>query len=97
MQYLKFVPVILKWIPHVVSAVALVEVLASGKTGAEKKAAAMAWLERTSEKMNLPWGKQVSSIVSALVDAAVGVANLVGYFKRDEPNAEVVRFPQEKQ
>jgi hypothetical protein len=97
MQYLKFVPLILRWIPHVVSAVALVEVFASDKSGAEKKLAAMTWLERTSEKMNLPWGKQVSAIVGALVDAAVGVANLVGYFKRPDVAAEAARFPQEKE
>jgi len=84
MALFKLIPLILKWIPHVITAVSLVEVLASDKPGSEKKKAAMAWLEKTSAKMNLPWGTQAVQVVSNLVDASVGVANLVGAFRAKE-------------
>jgi hypothetical protein len=101
MGALKMIPLVLRWLPHVVSAVSLIEVLASDKAGPEKKRAAMIWLQRTSEKMNLPWGPQVMQVLSHLVDASVGVANLVGYFKTVEDRSgppsedEVAKFVQE--
>jgi hypothetical protein len=102
MQLFRLVPIILKWLPHVVSAVTLIELFASDRSGAEKKAAALSWLERTSEKMDLPWGAHVKSTVAGLIDAAVGVANLVGYFAKGQkakpanPDVELSRFLQEK-
>lgn len=84
MALFKLIPLILKWIPHVITAVSLVEVLASDKPGAEKKKAAMQWLEKTAAKMQLPWGGQAVQVVGNLVDASVGVANLVGAFRTKE-------------
>jgi hypothetical protein len=86
MNFLKVIPIIIRWLPHVVTAISLVEVLASDKPGAVKKQSVMAWLERTSSKLNLSWGPAVVTTVGNLVDAAVGIANLVGYFK-DQPEA----------
>ena len=103
MQFLKMVPIVLRWLPHVVGAVSLIEVFASQKSGAEKKVAAMAWLQRTSDKMNLPWGPKVAPVVSGLIDAAVGIANLVGHFRHAErlavpavPDQELKDFFGEK-
>jgi hypothetical protein len=88
---LKVIPMVIRWIPHVITAISLVEVLAGDKPGAEKKTAVMAWLEGTSKKLKLPWGESVIAVVGNLVDAAVGIANLVGFFK-DPP--EVASMPK---
>jgi hypothetical protein len=93
MAVFKLIPLILKWLPHVVTAVSLIEVLASDKPGAEKKRAAMAWLEKTSAKLNLPWGGQAVNVVGNLVDASVGVANLVGAFRPKEEVLKPVETP----
>lgn len=81
MQLFRAIPIILRWIPHVVTAISLIEVLAGDQPGADKKAAAIKWLETTGKKLKLPWSASVVTIVSSLVDAAVGIANLVGAFR----------------
>jgi len=75
------VPIILRWIPHVVTAISLIEVLAADRPGSEKKAAAMKWLETTSKKAKLPWGDTAITVVGGLIDAGVGIANLLGAFR----------------
>lgn len=84
MNLFRAVPLILKWLPHVVTAVSLVEVLSGDKAGSEKKAAAMKWLHELSSGANLPWGDAAISVVNSLIDAAVSVAHILGVFQSRE-------------
>lgn len=85
MNIIQWLSIGIKWGPHVISAVYLIETLfGSGMTGAEKKEAVMAWLHEQQAKLNLPWGGQVIDIISNMIDTVVGLLNLLGVFKREK-------------
>lgn len=85
MNILQWLSIGMRWGPHVISAVYLIENLfGSGLSGPEKKEAVMAWLHEQQAKLNLPWGGQVIDIISNMIDTVVGLLNLLGVFKREK-------------
>jgi hypothetical protein len=83
----------LKWGPHVISAVYLIESLFGGTmTGPEKKEAVLAWLRERKDQLaangiNLPWGDAVIEVISNLIDTVVGLLNLLRVFRRKDEEA----------
>lgn len=85
----RFIPIIIKWMPLVISAITTVESLfGSGMTGAQKKEKVLAWLSRLAKERNLPWGEDAINVISDLIDTVVGIMNFVGLFR----NREAVEF-----
>jgi hypothetical protein len=82
---LQWLGIAMKWGPHVISAVYLIEQLfGSGLSGPEKKEAVLAWLREKQQKLGLPWGEQVIVVVGSLIDTVVGLLNLLGVFRRTQ-------------
>ena len=93
MSVFQWLGLAMKWGPHVISAVYLIESLfGSGMSGSEKKEAVMAWLRQQQEKLNLPWGEAAIVVISNLIDTVVGLLNLLGVFrhKKDEARSVVI-------
>lgn len=89
MNIIQWLSIGIKWGPHVISAVYLIETLfGSGMTGAEKKEAVMAWLRKQQEALQLPWGDQAIGIISNMIDTVVGILNLLGVFRHTEELSE---------
>lgn len=87
-KLLKHLPLVLAWLPHVLTGVTLFEGLLDRNTsGADKKAAVLAWLSTLAEKSGLPWGEAALEVISGLIDTVVSVLNFVGSFthKADDP------------
>lgn len=83
MKYLRFIPLVVTWLPHVVKLVSLVEVFGNRNlSGAEKKVAVMAQLSAIAERSKLPWGAAAVEVVSDLIDTTVAVANFLGSFRK---------------
>ena len=91
MNVFQWLGLAMKWGPHVISAVYLIESLfGPGMTGAQKKEAVMAWLREQQEKLDLPWGEQVIVVIGNLIDTVVGILNLLGVFRHKDEEAEDV-------
>ena len=93
MNVFQWLGLAMKWGPHVISAVYLIESLfGPGMTGPEKKEAVMAWLREQQQKLGLPWGEQALTVISNLIDTVVGLLNLLGVFrhKKDEATEVIV-------
>lgn len=90
LKLIKWIPIAIAWLPHVLKAVSLFEiVLAPGTPGSEKKAAVLAWLSETAKKLGLPWGDSAIGVVSDLIDTVVGILNFVGQFTHRSQGAPV--------
>jgi len=85
MNFLRLAPTLVTWAPFVYGAVILVEqIVGPGRTGEEKKVLVLSWLSRQAREFDLPWGEAAIAVLDDLIDAAVGLMNLLGYFRRGE-------------
>ncbi len=76
------IPLILRWMPLVLTGVSVVEGLfGSAKPGSEKKAEVFAWLRKAGEKAGLPWTEQAIEVLDRLIDVIVDILNFFGVFK----------------
>lgn len=92
MKLLTLVPVLLAWLPEIIKAVTIFELVLDPKTpGAEKKATVMAYLSQVAAKSKLPWGPQAVEVISGIIDTVVNVMNFLKKFghKDDMPAEEV--------
>ena len=81
-SFLRFIPLAIVWIPHVIRGVIVIESLfGSGKPGEEKKAAVLAWLSATGARLGLPWTGAAIAAISDLIDTVVSILNFVGAFR----------------
>lgn len=97
MNVFQWLGLALKWGPHVISAVYLIESLfGPAMTGPEKKAAVLAWLRERKEQMEkagipMPWGDAVIAVIENLIDTVVGLLNILKVFRhKDEEAAEAI-------
>jgi len=95
------ISLIFTWLPFVVSAVSVVEAMFNPATpGADKKAAALAYLSTVAEKIGLPWGDAAVEVISNLIDTVVTIANFIGRFVKgadaSPEDVEVLNSPAVK-
>lgn len=89
---LRNIPVVLRWLPLVMTGVSLMEGLfGSGKPGVEKKGELLAWLRQVGDKSGLSWSDSALPVVSALIDLVVDIMNFFQKFRHagDVPEGEL--------
>lgn len=89
---IKNIPLILQWLPVVMTGATIIEALVGGaKDGAEKKAELMAWLRNVGTKLGWVWTDRVVDVLDQLIDLVIDIFNWRGNFQhtRDMPEEEV--------
>jgi len=91
MHILRFIPIMLAWLPHVVAGIVMIEsVVGKSTNGREKKALVLEYLKATAGKLHLTWGDTAITALSMLIDSVVLIMNIVGGFKhKDQEDPEV--------
>lgn len=89
---LQLVSFALRYLPLILSAIALVENLVDKSTpGEDKKAAVIKVVKEALAKFGVTVTPQIETFISQVIDLAVTILNLFGVFKRKEDEeAEVV-------
>lgn len=78
---LRIIGLLLTWGPLVLSSIREVEVLLTGKTGAEKKEAARKLIQAGLMARGIELNKSTESMISGLIDFVVSVLNAWGQWK----------------
>ncbi len=86
----KIIGFVLKFYPVVTVIIELVEAFAAGKPGEEKKAIVLKVIEQVAPKFGVVLTDSHLKILSQVIDAIVEVLNILGIFKKDNPEYDLI-------